>query len=78
MEWLAPYHSVHGADPTEHQIVDWYRSKPDGYFDEVGKNAYRWFYTFANILLSDKIDGIKQLAIKEAVGNIIKFGLSSG
>src|SRR5947209_17614879 len=73
MEWLAHVRSDTGTEPTEAQIADWYKSKPDEYFEEIGKTANRWFYAFSRILLSDEIEDGKREAIKEAVGELGKF-----
>src|SRR5882672_9737983 len=73
MEWMAHIRETHGAEPTEHQIAEWYRSKPETYFEEIGKSAFRWFYSFARILLEDEINDIKKLAIKETIGDVGKF-----
>jgi hypothetical protein len=73
MEWLAHVRSDTGTEPTEAQIADWYKSKPDEYFADIGKIANRWFYAFSRILLSDEIEDGKREAIKEAVGELGKF-----
>ena len=73
MEWMAHSREINGGEPTEHQISEWYKSKPASYFEEIGKSAYRWFYAFARILLADEIEDIKKLAIKDTIGDVGKF-----
>jgi hypothetical protein len=73
MEWLAHCRNTSDVEPTERQIAEWYKGKPEEYFEEIGKSAYRWFYAFSRILLADETETIKSNAIKEAVGDVGKF-----
>jgi hypothetical protein len=73
MEWMEHIRNVHGQEPTAQQISQWYQDKPDTYFVEIGKSAYRWFYGFSRALLAEEIDSGKKEAIRDALGDLGKF-----
>lgn len=73
MDWMAHAREMRNADPTEHQISEWYASKPQSYFDEIGKGASLWLHGFAKILLADEIERSKRQAVKDEIGQLGRF-----
>src|SRR5712691_5131739 len=72
-EWMAHFREVHTAEPTQHQIDEWFSNKPSTYFEQIGKFAYQWYYSFAQELLKDEIEESKKAAIKDTIGDLGKF-----
>ena len=73
MDWIEHFRDTHGSEPSEDQIKEWFLNKPAAYFEQIGQTAYRWFYSFARLLLRDEIEESKRLAVKNAVGDLGKF-----
>jgi hypothetical protein len=73
IEWMAHFRKIHGSEPNEKQIAEWYQAKPDAYFDQIRKFAYQWLYSFSRALLADEIEETKKQAIKDTIGDLGKF-----
>lgn len=73
-EWMSHYRNLNNnAMPSAVEIEKWFINKPESYFDEKSKLAMNWYRAFARSLLAEEIEDAKRDAIKEYIGEKLKF-----
>jgi hypothetical protein len=73
-DWLCHYRAENAAaDPTPAEMQAWYANKPAPYFKEKGETAIWWYKAVARSLLVDEMEAARKSAVKEYIGDRLKF-----